>query len=356
MARITATRAPLQAKAPPARLRRGGAEGQRRSARIRDRAAAAKAESASKAAEVPVRITKLKPQRERYDCTTCDRNLASSQFPKYAITDNCKHRINTCKACLKEWISMSLQHNMFDQLACPECPEKMQNDEVKTHAVKEDYERYDELERKAIADRIPGWRWCMGLRCRSGQVHPPPVNRDVELESTIATLLKGQKIKGPGKGTIAKDSNSNDDLNFTCNSCGAQACVACDRPSHDNETCVEHQARIAKEDEMSVALIAEVAKKCPSCSVNIQRNGGCDHIICRNCNDAFCWLCLVNYKVINVSGHGKDCVYAQPGRIDPHGANPMQALNAVQNAMQNNIGLFNGIFDGIGRPEAANAA
>jgi len=33
------------------------------------------------------------------------------------------------------------------------------------------------------------------------------------------------------------------------------------------------------------------AKKCPHCSIAIQKNGGCDHMICQRCKHEFCWIC-----------------------------------------------------------------
>lgn len=75
---------------------------------------------------------------------------------------------------------------------------------------------------------------------------------------------------------------------FTCNKCGGKACVPCDRPWHENETCESYKertntkARIEEED-ASLAAIQKETKKCPSCSKNILKNGGCKHMFCKSC-------------------------------------------------------------------------
>lgn len=195
------------------------------------------------------RISKVKsapkPKPKKIDCTTCGRKLAPSSFPDYLPTDNCKHLINTCKACTQTYIALQLDNTTYDRLACPECPELMANADVERLAAKKVYERFDELERRGIAEKVPGWRWCLSSKCRAGQ-----------------------------------SSVSKDDI-CICDTCGAKACVPCDRPYHDGETCTQYQERTQQEDEKATAeKIAEVCKQCPKRRKNIEKNGGCDAVQC----------------------------------------------------------------------------
>lgn len=267
-----------------------------------------------------MRVTKSKPapkarqQQQRYDCTACGRTLADSSFPKHLPTDNCNiHLINTCKACLKQWIAVQIDSTTYDNITCPECPELMQNGDIKLHAAKDVYKRFDELERRGIADKTPGWRWCLAPRCRAGQVHEPPA----QVGESVSNL-------GPKRRSWTKVKKSEAAHNIcTCNECGAKACVDCDLPWHEGETCHDYQTRIKGEDfekkeAASLKTIQKQCKQCPGCKKNIQRNGGCDHMRCTQCNTRFCFLCVRTYDEINRNGHGPGCTYAQPGRVDPH--------------------------------------
>ena len=212
----------------------------------------------------------------------------------------------------------------YDNISCPECPELMQKSDMKLHAAKDIYKKFDELERREIAEKTPGWRWCLAPRCRAGQVHEPSVP------------AAGRKTKPRGLKT-RKGKKQQDDQNVcVCNECGAKACVDCDRPFHEGETCEEYQKRMKnthaeKDDAASLKTIQKECKQCPGCNKNIMRNGGCDAMRCTQCKTHFCFLCLRNYDAIRQDGHGPGCVYARPGAFDPHlmGAGPAIAAGAV---------------------------
>ncbi|KAK5123829.1 hypothetical protein LTR85_002465 [Meristemomyces frigidus] len=334
------------------------------------------------------RITKPtptpKPKPSKYTCTTCDRHLATSSFPNHLPTDNCAHLINTCKSCTKTHIAAQLDTTTYDKLACPECAEVMGNADVETLAGREVWERFDALERRGVAEKVPGWRWCLNAKCRGGQVHPGVVGGGEEGWAVDAGEA-GDKNKGEGEGegdddegkagkqssgeqgkakkaeddvneagtktktrskkkstavsSSSSSSSDNDDTICTCTTCGARACVPCDRPYHDGETCAQYQKRRARqttaEEQATAKTIEAKCKKCPNaaCGKNIEKNGGCDAVYCV-CGEHFCWPCRTPYLVINKQGHGEGCVYAEAGRFDPH-AMPQAPGNAAFGGMLN---------------------
>ncbi|KAK3717649.1 hypothetical protein LTR37_005716 [Vermiconidia calcicola] len=244
-----------------------------------------------------------KPKPQIYHCTSCTRTLAASSFPEYLPTDTCqgKHLINTCKSCLKAWIATQMEMTTYDKIRCPECPELMQNGDVKIHGTKKCWEQFDGLERRGIAEKVKGWRWCLAPKCKAGQVHEPLLEQiNADTVTTKSTRGKARPRTKSTKKTKNKHKKSSDDTPdiFTCNTCSARACVPCDRPFHEGETCAQYQHRMKTADEKASLEKIEEA--------------------CTQCGTQFCWLCSTTYTVVNRQGHAKGCTYALPGRIDPH--------------------------------------
>ncbi|XP_018544269.1 E3 ubiquitin-protein ligase parkin isoform X2 [Lates calcarifer] len=49
-------------------------------------------------------------------------------------------------------------------------------------------------------------------------------------------------------------------------------------------------------DQASQLLIQESTKRCPQCSVPVERNGGCMHMQCPLCRAEWCWICGVSWN------------------------------------------------------------
>jgi ariadne-1 len=78
----------------------------------------------------------------------------------------------------------------------------------------------------------------------------------------------------------------------TC-ACGNRFCFGCERVAHRPVPCdlVEQwQAKNASESENANWIMANT-KVCPVCKVPIEKNQGCNHMVCRMCKHEWCWLC-----------------------------------------------------------------
>lgn len=72
-------------------------------------------------------------------------------------------------------------------------------------------------------------------------------------------------------------------------------CFGCGENWHDPVRCKWLKKWIKKCDDDSETSnwIAANTKECPKCQVTIEKNGGCNHMICKNqaCRAEFCWVC-----------------------------------------------------------------
>ena len=82
---------------------------------------------------------------------------------------------------------------------------------------------------------------------------------------------------------------------FTCPECVSRFCKKCgDSPHEMFETCEAFKA--SKDPSQSDRLYNEWVtgantRKCPKCSVMIEKNAGCEHMHCTQCNAHICWKC-----------------------------------------------------------------
>ncbi|KAJ8305008.1 hypothetical protein KUTeg_018591 [Tegillarca granosa] len=78
--------------------------------------------------------------------------------------------------------------------------------------------------------------------------------------------------------------------------CGHTFCFACGENWHDPVKCMWLRKWIKKCDDDSETSnwIAANTKECPKCHVTIEKDGGCNHMVCKNqnCKADFCWVCL----------------------------------------------------------------
>lgn len=69
----------------------------------------------------------------------------------------------------------------------------------------------------------------------------------------------------------------------------------------DTDQYNEYQAR-SKE---ATDFLKKTTKKCPACTIRIEKISGCDIMRCAYCGHKFCWSCLVDFKIIDREGNHK---------------------------------------------------
>lgn len=78
--------------------------------------------------------------------------------------------------------------------------------------------------------------------------------------------------------------------------CGFTFCFACGNSWHDPVKCrlLKKWCKKCDDDSETSNWIAANTKECPKCNVTIEKDGGCNHMVCKNqnCKADFCWVCL----------------------------------------------------------------
>ncbi|KAL5527168.1 hypothetical protein ACEPAG_5959 [Sanghuangporus baumii] len=80
-----------------------------------------------------------------------------------------------------------------------------------------------------------------------------------------------------------------------CPSCLVSICPSCHKVQHDGVEC-------AVTNELGERLFNEWreqhnVKRCPSCSANIEKVAGCNHLTCASCSAHICWECLETFRL-----------------------------------------------------------
>ncbi|MEW5311065.1 MAG: hypothetical protein WDW38_002808 [Sanguina aurantia] len=90
--------------------------------------------------------------------------------------------------------------------------------------------------------------------------------------------------------------------------CGAVFCFKCGKSPHSPCTCSMWESwdeKVNGDSETKHWFTANT-KPCPKCSKPVEKNGGCNHVVCK-CSQAFCWLCGegtgMAHSYTGISGH-----------------------------------------------------
>ncbi|CAD8178197.1 unnamed protein product [Paramecium octaurelia] len=89
-----------------------------------------------------------------------------------------------------------------------------------------------------------------------------------------------------------------DNPHFVCPVCDKAYCLECKIEYHNKHSCQEYRDKLmTKSDEAKFQNFVKEAnyKQCPNCKVWIEKNKGCDHMICK-CKFEFCYNCGGEYN------------------------------------------------------------
>ncbi|PPQ92126.1 hypothetical protein CVT25_007957 [Psilocybe cyanescens] len=77
-----------------------------------------------------------------------------------------------------------------------------------------------------------------------------------------------------------------------CPSCLVRICPSCHKDAHDGQTCSE----VKSGDELFKMWTGKHdVKQCPGCSIAIEKDEGCNHMVCTMCKTHVCWVCMKTF-------------------------------------------------------------
>lgn len=149
---------------------------------------------------------------------------------------------------------------------------------------------------------------CIGDEAKCGTSIPLPVIQRFLLPAQFKHLLEASFLEYLGHHPdkfrycttpdcpeiYSLESGSGDGI-FRCRSCLVTVCASC-REEHEGFSCEEW--KIHRDPEAQETLLEGWAegnndvKKCPGCEILIEKNGGCNHMICPKCSAHICWKCM----------------------------------------------------------------
>ncbi|KAJ6546981.1 hypothetical protein B0H19DRAFT_1163330 [Mycena capillaripes] len=86
---------------------------------------------------------------------------------------------------------------------------------------------------------------------------------------------------------------------ISCPSCFFIVCSSCDQEGHEGMSCADKRLQSdpgEQERRNDEWARANGVKRCPTCSVWIEKNEGCNHMTCKFCDSHICWICMVVFE------------------------------------------------------------
>lgn len=173
----------------------------------------------------------------------------------------CCHRF--CLACWDSYLTTKIMEEGRTHVACPQlsCPIVVDDERalslIKSENVRKRY-RHFMINSFVECHRL--LRWCPAADC--------------------------------GRVVMVQHSEP---LQITC-TCGMVFCFACGHEWHEPVNCrlLKLWLKKCSDDSETSNWISANTKDCPKCQVTIEKDGGCNHMTCKNaaCKMEFCWMCL----------------------------------------------------------------
>ncbi|UJR11131.1 hypothetical protein I4U23_015312 [Adineta vaga] len=215
------------------------------------------------------------PTRE---CVVCLSDKPVSDFTEL-ISSSCQHtQRQICKGCVRKNIRNEINNSSTTDIRCPEegCGASLDFHTVRNLVLnlntvlgrsKAAVDQYENKLSMKYVETMENFLWC---------------------------------AHGCGHGVQLADNQM---VCYKCIHCKQKTCAQHRVRWHSDMTCSEYDEKLKsdREEQDNQSWIRDHTKKCPKCDSSIEKNKGCNHMTCLHCKNEFCWICLVNYKLVSLS-------------------------------------------------------
>lgn len=81
--------------------------------------------------------------QEKRECVICANERSLYHFPSRPPTIECEHHIDVCKRCLRIWIEVQYQTQVWNDINCPTCSSLLTLPDMRDFAPTDIFKRYD---------------------------------------------------------------------------------------------------------------------------------------------------------------------------------------------------------------------
>eukprot|EP01119_Soliformovum_irregulare_P017106 TRINITY_DN5031_c0_g2_i1.p1 TRINITY_DN5031_c0_g2~~TRINITY_DN5031_c0_g2_i1.p1 ORF type:complete len:607 (-),score=164.31 TRINITY_DN5031_c0_g2_i1:116-1936(-) len=207
----------------------------------------------------PIQPQESSEDADEVTCSICYTDVERSESDAL----HCGHTF--CNDCWKGYLTLKITEGEAARIKCPnqKCNLIVDENLVRSKVDSESFDRYLRFISKSFVENSDGRvKWC------------PMPNCGIAINADMIT------------GTVVK-----------CR-CGHRFCFQCHREAHFPASCdqVKQWALKCKDDTETTHWKYVNTKDCPKCDTPVEKNGGCNHMTCRQCKHEWCWVCVRPWK------------------------------------------------------------
>ncbi|KAJ2583163.1 hypothetical protein GGH95_001149 [Coemansia sp. RSA 1836] len=196
---------------------------------------------------------------------TCEICYASGADESY-LGLTCGHRF--CTDCYATYATGKIREGESWRIRCPapKCKTLLGEESARLLLIehKDVLGRYEDNLTRSFVNDLDSFTWCPAPNCQYAVECLVP-------RSAMDTIIPTVNCK-----------------------CGKAFCFGCKLDDHMPAPCflVDKWMKKCKDDSETANWLKANTKECTKCKSTIEKNGGCNHMTCRECHYHFCWVCM----------------------------------------------------------------